>query len=203
MAEAKKTKTRKGFCYYIAADSDPERRMYIGSSMRTPLGRKANHKCGKGNSATTATPIIQFADWNLHVIEWYDLEGTKEEAMAELRQYEQSWIEILRVDCINKMNASGHNEEKKKAYRKAWKASEEGKAKTKQTEKKYKASEKGKAVQIKHRASEKYKTSRVEYYKRNCERIAEYYKANRERILAQQREKRQDKKKKQEAVSLA
>src|SRR6266568_4106282 len=139
-------KTRKGFCYYIAADSDPEKRMYIGSSIQTQLERKAGHRHAKGKKVTAAAQIIQFVDWGLHVIEWYELEGTKEEAIADLRQYEQRWIEILRQDCVNKINASGQDKQKYKAYQKIWRESEEGKISIRRAEKKYKASERGKAT---------------------------------------------------------
>lgn len=158
-----RVKMPRGFVYYIAADSDPDKRMYIGSSMQTPAKRKAGHRCYKD---TTASLLLNFADWDLHVIEWYELEGTREEARKELRQYEQRWIEMFRVDCVNKLNASGRDEQRIKSYQKQYSASEAGKVArakhmasetAKETTRKYRESDACKASQ--HRRSAKYRSS--------------------------------------------
>lgn len=167
------TKTYRGFVYYIAADSDPEKRIYIGSSILTPSRRRALHKHTNGRHWTTADAIIlQFSDWDLYVIEWYDLAGTKEQSILELRQHEQQWIEIMRDDCVNKKNASGHDEEKDKITRRA-------------ANRKYLQTEKGKAGS---------RRKSRDYYAKNKEaclaKDKEYRRANRERLKARQREYR-------------
>jgi hypothetical protein len=195
------TKVYRGFVYYIAADSDPEKRLYIGSSIETPKKRKSVHESsvkGKYNKTAACALISQFPDWDLYVIERYDLADTKEDSIRELRQHEQQWIEIMRSDCVNKCNASGKDLQKHKA----WLESEDGKTRMKQYRHKH-YSENKEAFLARQKEYNKINREHVrstqrEYRKRNIEAIRaqqkEYNRANHARIRAQQKEYRERKK---------
>lgn len=189
------TKIYRGFVYYIAADSDPEKRLYIGSSIETPKKRKSVHESsvkGKYNKTAAHTIISQFPDWDLYVIEWYDLSETKVDSIRELRQHEQQWIEIMREDCVNKCNASGKDLQKHKA----WLESEDGKTRMKQYRHKH-YSENKEAFLARQKEYNRINHAHVrstqkEYRMKHKEAIRaqqkEYNEANREHIRAQQKE---------------
>lgn len=167
-------KTRRGFVYYIAADSDPKKRLYIGSSLKTPEDRKAKHKHAKGKRNTSADVIMsQFDDWDLHIIEWYELTGTKLSAFQELRQHEQQWIDIMREDCVNENNADGHDKQKRKANARKYNQSEKGKVYAKRNNHKMYSKNK-----------ERYLAQQKEYNRAHREEISARNKARYERNKA-------------------
>ena len=157
MAEEKKGQIWKGIVYYMSAESDPKRQMYIGSTLQTIANRKDDHvyRYKQTPGALTAHVIMAFSDWDMTIIEEYDLVGTRAQAVRELRQYEQRWLDIFKEDVINK-NRANNDRLQFKAYQRAY----------------YKLNKEIRAAK------------RKVYRATNKEKEKAYYEANKERILA-------------------
>lgn len=102
----------KGFVYFLAAESDPTGRIYIGSSTTTPKHRMQGHESSWATRTREKNPaaheILRFEDAKMHVVEEYELEATnKTDALRELQEHEQFWIALHGGDCVNKRRASG------------------------------------------------------------------------------------------------
>jgi hypothetical protein len=115
-------KTVKGFVYWISAASDPLKRMHIGATLQT-LGQcksyyAYNHKTQ--TRTTSAHVIMDFPYWDVTVIEEYDLVGTREQALVELRQYKQQYLDIFKDNLVNKARAIGLDTEKARAKAKEY-----------------------------------------------------------------------------------
>jgi len=176
MAEEKKT--RRGFVYYLSAESDPLKRVYISSTLDSRELRKTYYAEIYPNAPNT-TPmhgILMFLDWDITILEWYDLDGTYQQARSQLLHYQHQWMDIFKDTIIN-LSRKERIRERDRKYRETHRATIRARGKARRLAKK-KDNEALEAKKNDEALEEKNDGEAVE------SREKKYYVDNRDKILA-------------------